>query len=161
MIALRWLTSADVPAVRRIYSGASVRFTHTRPFTGERARDRVDRALVAAVETPRARWDFGVVRDQDLVGLISLRLREPGLGTVSYILREDTWGHGYATEATHLVIAYAFTVVGLNRLEARHHPENPASGRVLAKSGFTPVGTVDLPGKDGAAVSYPVYELHR
>ncbi|MEU7024380.1 GNAT family N-acetyltransferase [Streptomyces sp. NPDC046203] len=167
MITLRELTPADIPAVRRIYSGASVRFTHARPFTIERARERVSRAVAAAGETSRSRWDFGIVHAQDLVGLISLSVRERGTGTLSYILREDTWGHGYATEAAHLVVAFAFTGAGtgagLERLEAKHHPENPASGRVLAKVGFTPAGTVDLFGKDGkdGTVSYPVYGLRR
>lgn len=45
------------------------------------------------------------------------------MGTISYILQEDSWGHGYATEAANQVVSVAFTTAGLNRLEAMHHPE--------------------------------------
>ncbi|WP_234371509.1 MULTISPECIES: GNAT family N-acetyltransferase [unclassified Streptomyces] len=55
---------------------------------------------------------------------------ERTLGThgISYILREDTWGNGNATEAVKHVVDSAFTTTGLERLEAMHHPDNPASG---------------------------------
>lgn len=81
------------------------------------------------------------------------------MGTLSYILREDTWGNGYATEAVRYVVDFAFTAAGLERLEAMHHPDNPASGRVLAKAGFTRTGTSDRPADDGTAVPYQVYAL--
>ncbi|MCY0940166.1 GNAT family protein [Streptomyces sp. H34-AA3] len=35
-------------------------------------------------------------------------------------------------------------------LEAKHHPDNAASGRVLAKVGFTRIGVVDLHAGDVA-----------
>ncbi|WP_024756047.1 GNAT family N-acetyltransferase [Streptomyces exfoliatus] len=160
MITLRELTSGDVPAVQHIYSKASVRFTHAQPYTIKQASDRVGRALAAAAERPRNQWDFGAVRDQELIGLVSLRLRGPGHGTLSYILRQDTWGHGYATEAARQASVFAVTALGLDCLEAKHHPGNLASGRVLVKVGFTQVGHADLPGK-GGTVSYPVYCLRR
>ncbi|CAL9319970.1 GNAT family N-acetyltransferase [Streptomyces sp. NPDC050585] len=78
------------------------------------------------------------------------------MGTISYILREDSWGHGYATEAAHQVITVTFTTAGLNRLEAMHHPDNPASGRALAKAGFTRVG---MAGRDTETGPVP-YELY-
>ncbi|WP_406500239.1 GNAT family N-acetyltransferase [Streptomyces sp. NBC_00846] len=94
-----------------------------------------------------------------MIGLISLRRRTPSMGTISYILREDTWGHGYATHAAHHVVSVAFTTVGLNRLEAMHHPDNPASGRVLIKAGFTHIGTSDRQADGGTTVPYQVYAL--
>lgn len=96
-----------------------------------------------------------------LVGVVSLRVRQPGLGTLSYILREDTRGNGYATEAVKRVVEFAFTAAGLERLErleAKHHPDNPASGRVLARAGFQYVGAADLCAVDGVVVPYPVHE---
>ncbi|MGW1886559.1 GNAT family N-acetyltransferase [Streptomyces sp. NPDC001970] len=159
MIRLRDLTMDDAPAVQRIYSGASVRFTRDRPYSSEEARERVAKSLELAREIPRLRWDFGIVVDDRLIGVMSLRVREPGLGALSYILREDTWGNGYATEAARRVVVFAFTIAGLARLEAKHHPDNPASGHVLAKAGFRRIGTSDLHAADGVIVPYPVYEL--
>ncbi len=56
------------------------------------------------------------------------------------------------------VFTVAFTTAGLNRLEAMHHPDNLASGRVLAKAGFTRIGTADRHTETGA-VPYELYAL--
>ncbi|MFD7959042.1 GNAT family N-acetyltransferase [Streptomyces ardesiacus] len=115
-------------------------------------------ALTRAAESPRAQWSWGILHEDDLIGLISLRGRTPTMGTLSYILRDDSWGHGYATHATHQVVTAAFTTAGLNRLEAMHHPDNPASGRVLAKAGFTRIGTANRDTETGT-VPYELYAL--
>jgi RimJ/RimL family protein N-acetyltransferase len=52
-----------------------------------------------------------------------------------------------------------FLTAGLDRLEAMHHPDNPASGRVLTKAGFTHIGTADRQTDDGTTVPYQVYAL--
>ncbi|MFY4719140.1 GNAT family N-acetyltransferase [Streptomyces sp. LaBMicrA B280] len=154
---------SDAPAVQRVYSGESVRFTHGDGYrmTVEDAHRRITEALTLAQEIPRPRWDFSLLVADDVVGVIALRVREPGMGTVSYILRQDAWGQGHATEAVRRVAAFAFTHTDLECLEAKHHPANPASGRVLAKAGFTCVGTSDLHAEGGVVVPYPAYELRR
>ncbi|WP_261801821.1 GNAT family N-acetyltransferase [Streptomyces sp. ISID311] len=48
--------------------------------------------------------------------------RTLGAHGISYILREDTWGNGYATEAATHVVDFAFTTTGVERLEAMHAP---------------------------------------
>ncbi|MFE7312057.1 GNAT family N-acetyltransferase [Streptomyces sp. NPDC057555] len=160
MITLRDLVPGDAAAVQSIYSGASVTFTRRRPMTIEEATTYVTTAIAQARETPRERWCFGVTAGDDLVGLIKFRNRGAGHATLSYILREDSWGRGYGTDAVRQTIAYAVTATHLDRLSAKHHPDNPASGRVLAKAGFT--RTTACQGRvDGAPVAYPVYEIHR
>lgn len=59
-----------------------------------------------------------------------------GYGEVGYVLHPDYWGRGIVTEALSAVIDFAFTH-GLNRIEANHAVENPASGRVMEKAGMT------------------------
>ncbi|MEV6726194.1 GNAT family N-acetyltransferase [Streptomyces xanthochromogenes] len=159
MVTLRPLTVNDAAALTRIYSGASIRHTTGKPLTLDQAHEKIRAALARAAETPRAQWSWGILHEDDLIGLISLRRRTPVMGTISYILREDTWGHGYATHAAHQVVADAFTAAGLHRLEAMHHPDNPASGRVLIKAGFTRIGTSDRHDDDGSAIPYELYAL--
>ncbi|MFJ9849432.1 GNAT family N-acetyltransferase [Streptomyces sp. NPDC101150] len=78
----------------------------------------------------------------------------------SAFLREGTWGNGYATEAVKQAVAYAFTHAGSTRLSAKHHPDNPASGRVLIKAGFVQTGTVPTgPALGRPGVHFPVYEI--
>jgi len=49
-------------------------------------------------------------------------------------------GHGYLTEATALLADYAFSELGLHRIEALVRPDNRASARMLARAGFRPEG---------------------
>ncbi|THA28441.1 N-acetyltransferase [Streptomyces sp. A1277] len=161
MVTLRALCPDDATALTRVYSGASIRHTTGKPLTLDQAHEKIRTALARAAESPRAQWSWGILTADEMIGLISLRRRTPSMGTISYILREDTWGHGYATQAARQVLAVAFTTAGLNRLEAMHHPDNPASGRVLAKAGFTRIGTSDRHTDDGTAVPYELYALER
>ncbi|MEU9000179.1 hypothetical protein AB0C95_36075 [Streptomyces caniferus] len=58
-----------------------------------------------------------------------------------------------------VVLACAFTAADLDRLETMHHPDYPASGRVLTKTGFIRTGTCEWHADDGTAVAYQVYAL--
>ena len=61
---------------------------------------------------------------------------------VGYSLARRCWNRGYMTEALTAVIDYAFTVLKINRIEAQHEVDNPASGRVMVKSGMRYEGTL-------------------
>ncbi|MFF8373560.1 GNAT family N-acetyltransferase [Streptomyces lydicus] len=116
MVTLRELTTDDTQALTRIYSGAAVRYTTGTELTLAQAQQKVRTALARAAETPRAQWSWGIVDTDEMIGLVALRRRSPSMSTLSYILREDTWGNGYATEAVKHVVEFAFTTVGLERL---------------------------------------------
>lgn len=159
MVTLRPLSPDDAPALTRIYSGESVRYTTGRPLTLDQAHDKIRTALAAVTETPRAQWTWGILAEDEFIGLITLRRRTASVGTLSYILREDTWGNSYATQATRHVVPVAFATARLGRLEAKHHPDNPASGRVLLKAGFTHIGGLYQCAGDGTVTLYEHYSL--
>ncbi|MEJ2432612.1 MAG: GNAT family N-acetyltransferase [Pseudolabrys sp.] len=75
------------------------------------------------------------LRDKTVIGACGLMVQEetPELG---YWLGVPYWGKGYATEALHAVIDYAFTDLGHEALQAGARVTNPASRRVLEKCGF-------------------------
>jgi RimJ/RimL family protein N-acetyltransferase len=75
------------------------------------------------------------LRDGSIMGACGLMLQEetPELG---YWLGVPYWGKGYATEALHALIDYAFTDLGHAALQAGARVTNPASRRVLEKCGF-------------------------
>ncbi|MFJ1751315.1 GNAT family N-acetyltransferase [Kitasatospora sp. NPDC088134] len=54
-------------------------------------------------------------------------------------MRPDTWNRGCATLAVRHLLGPAQRF-GVSRVYARHHPDDPASGRVLIKAGFAPTG---------------------
>ena len=53
-----------------------------------------------------------------------------------YRLNEKYWNKGYATEATHFWLKYAFKEMQIDIMNAYTHAENGASNRVLSKCGM-------------------------
>ncbi len=56
---------------------------------------------------------------------------------VGYCLGKPWWGRGYATEMLQQLLDFAVHRVGYKKVVAKHAVENPASGRVMEKSGMT------------------------
>jgi RimJ/RimL family protein N-acetyltransferase len=52
----------------------------------------------------------------------------------------DVYGRGYGTEATALVLDYAFETVGLHRVELSVYSFNPRAQRAYEKAGFVTEG---------------------
>ena len=75
------------------------------------------------------------LRDETVIGACGIVPQEqtPELG---YWLGLEYWGKGYATEALHAVIDYAFADLTHEALQAGARVTNPASRRVLEKCGF-------------------------
>ena len=72
---------------------------------------------------------------------------------LSYGLRRDRWGKGYATEAARACLRHGFDELGLQRIVADlTDPENWRSLHVLQKCGFVRAGGTD---------AHPVYEVTR
>jgi RimJ/RimL family protein N-acetyltransferase len=73
-----------------------------------------------------------------LIGGIGLEVRkEHGTAELGYWIGKPYWGKGYCTEAVAAVVEFGFTVLGLRRIFAEHFADNPASGCVLEKLGFS------------------------
>lgn len=76
------------------------------------------------------------------IGCIDLRLDagndKAGFG---YVLNRAFWNRGYMSEALCALIGVCFGALTLNRVEAEHYAENPASGRVMLKCGMLYEGT--------------------
>jgi len=69
---------------------------------------------------------ISVVRQND-------RVEEAEIG---YCIGSHWWHRGIVAEALTAVIKYLFEEVGMNRITARHDPNNPNSGRVMRKCGM-------------------------
>ncbi|GAQ59117.1 GNAT family N-acetyltransferase [Streptomyces acidiscabies] len=139
MISLRELRPDDAPAVLRIYSEPSVRHLSRPAMTAASATAWLTACLAEQRTIPRTLHCFGIDRTGDLIGVIKLRT-EGTTAALSYILRDDAWGHGHATTAVTLVLDFAFRTLRLTSVNAKHHPDNHASARVLTKTGFTRTG---------------------
>ena len=60
---------------------------------------------------------------------------------LGYAYGRRHWGKGIGTEACRAVIDFGFQVLELHKIYARHFVSNPASGRVMQKSGMEYEGT--------------------
>ncbi|WP_305984615.1 GNAT family N-acetyltransferase [Roseibium sp. MMSF_3544] len=105
------------------------------PFTLEDGR-----ALIARAGQPRKRTAKFAIRLKSTGRLIGAAkyapVEEGGSVHVGYWLGEPFWGQGYATEAVHSLVDHAFTYHDIEELQGSCRVTNPASRRVLVKSGF-------------------------
>jgi len=76
-----------------------------------------------------------------LVGACGLGRRPSGGVEMGYWIARGSWGRGFATEACTALIDIA-GALRLPNLEASHFVDNAASGRVLEKLGFEPLGII-------------------
>lgn len=58
------------------------------------------------------------------------------IGELGYVLVASARGRGVATRAVRLLTEWSFAELGMQRVQALVHPENPASARVLERAGF-------------------------
>ncbi len=81
-------------------------------------------------------------RERTLIGSIGLTLDPESRGTaeLGYWVGRPYWNRGYCTEAARAVVDYGFSQLGLERIHAHHLVRNPASGRVLGKTGMRQEG---------------------
>ena len=64
------------------------------------------------------------------------------MAEIGYCIGKTWWGRGIMPEAVKSVMVYLFEEVGMQRIEAGHDPDNPASGAVLRKCGLQYEGTL-------------------
>jgi len=59
---------------------------------------------------------------------------------IGYCIGREFWGQCITTEALDALINFFFEEIQVNRIEARHDLNNPASGRVMEKCGLVKEG---------------------
>lgn len=64
------------------------------------------------------------------------------MAEIGFCIGRSWWGQGIMTEAFQAVIDFLFGEVGVQRIEAGHDPNNPASGAVQRKCGLKYEGTL-------------------
>jgi len=79
--------------------------------------------------------------DGKLIGAVGLTIDSAfGRAELGYWIGEPFWGFGYCSEAAKRVVDFGFSKLKLNRIHASHFDRNPASGRVLQKTGMSKEG---------------------
>jgi RimJ/RimL family protein N-acetyltransferase len=81
-------------------------------------------------------WALARRGDDRMIGRVGFINPEgwPGF-EIGWTLARSEWGNGYATEAARRALAYAFDVMGREKVISVIHPENAASIRVAERIG--------------------------
>ena len=87
---------------------------------------------------PLGRWGIELKCNGQFIGTIDLHKIVPALkkAAIGYIINKKYWNQGLTTEANRAVIELSFEKIRMNKLTALHDKDNPASGKVMEKSGM-------------------------
>ncbi len=88
---------------------------------------------------------------------------EKGSASVHFLLSRKYWNQGIMTEACKAVLDFSFSKIGMLSIHTRHHVDNPASGRVMQKSGFRYMVTQyrEIPNCPQISGNYCYYEISK
>ena len=143
-LLLRDVTEQDTQLVYQLYSlPESSRYEYWSPVDAAKTKRIVSKWIREQYQNPRPAFHVMVLlkETKSMVGICGLEIGfnpdEAGkIGNVGYRYFPDEWNKGYATEALCGVVEFAFSHLGLHKIESGCVKENRASSRVLEKSGF-------------------------
>lgn len=118
--------------------------------------------LTIETVTCDTKYDWGIVEKDSgyLFGSCGIYFKEDiGLYEIGYRIMHDHWNKGYTTEAAKAMIDFAKENLKVKQLFARHHVDNPASGKVMIKNGFVPTGYGTMTRFDGTVRKTRTYIL--
>ncbi len=110
----------------------------TRHVNKEETKEKISSWVAFYSKKSFYQWAITLKGNDEPIGAIGLFVvNEFDLcGDVGYCISKKSWGQGIATEALRAVLNFAFEIVRFNRIETYHSINNPASGRVMEKSGM-------------------------
>lgn len=127
------LAACDPETLRLTGSHKTVEMDELRTWYRTRA-DHDDRIDLSIVERATGRWVGEAVLNE-------LDTHNRACGFRILIAREHDYGRGFGTEATRLVLAYAFGQAGVHRVELEVYAFNRRARHVYEKVGFVLEGT--------------------
>ncbi len=143
-LSLRQMQPADADALFAIKSNFEV----TKHY-GQEAHHSVDDSLawieklwVSYTQREDLAWGVILKGEDTLIGVITLWNLDPGYqhGEIGYELNRAYEKRGIMTEALSAMITFAFSELGLHRIEATPFADNPPSQALLARLGFRQEG---------------------
>jgi ribosomal-protein-alanine N-acetyltransferase len=108
------------------------------PATVAATREKIEKVLATVRAGEGISWALTDIQTGAYLGGAGLwRWDKPNFrAEVGYEISSRVWGRGLMTEAVRAIIAFGFQRMDLHSIEAKVHPENTASIRVLEKLGF-------------------------
>lgn len=144
-LLLRWPTDADAEEIFARYASDPVvtRYLLWPPHrTVEETREFLRKKDAEREKLGGKSWLLILRSSGVLLGSIGCRRVETHVLQFGYCLAHDSWGKGYATEATRAMVKVWLDIPSIWRVQAFCDPANVASARVLERAGLTYEGTL-------------------
>lgn len=142
-LRLRAVTPSDFTLIFNLYTGDPVATKYmawpriSTPQEGLPFLEMVDSSFRGSpVSQAYFSWLIQLKSTGEFIGGCGIDASTETTADGGYILNPKFWGHGYATEAFKALVDWARSQPNVQCIEATHHPDNPASGAVLRKSGL-------------------------
>lgn len=140
----REIEESDFEAIAEIMRGEKVRKVWEHFFTDEDVKEWIARRRKCYADNGidyllAVRRDNGEAVGQ--IGLLKELIEGREVWGIGYILREDCYGKGYATEGARAMADYAFRVMNIPGLVCDIRPMNTASVAVAKRIGMTETGS--------------------
>ena len=164
-LILRVFTLDDAPAMYQNWANDPdvTRFLTWPPHGNNRiTKDLLDEWIAHYTESDYYQWGIASKENGEVIGSIAVvRLNESiDEAELGYCCGKAWWGQGIMTEACRAVIRYLFEEVSCKRISACHDINNPASGRVMQKSGMQYEGVLRRAGRNNQGiVDIAVYSI--
>ena len=85
-----------------------------------------------------------LTEERKVIGTIGLMWMqgESRSAEIGYSLSRQYWNRGLMSEAVYALLSFCFDTLRLNRVEAQHETDNPASGAVMRHAGMRREGVL-------------------
>jgi ribosomal-protein-alanine N-acetyltransferase len=143
-LTLRTFELSDADEVQRMAGSQKIAETTTNiphPYLDGMAEEWISKHQEWFEKNISVDFAIEIKESKKLIGNISLMLDSTKhKAEIGYWIDEEFWNKGFCTEALKAVIKYAFTARSINKITSRHLVTNPASGKVMVKSGLAQEG---------------------
>ena len=142
-LTLRAFEEADMQPLADILKSPLVARTYMLPDFPDNAAALALAERLRALSHDDTRFIYGAFREGKAVGFLnSVKIWEDEI-ELGYVVDPACWNQGIATEMLRAAIAALFAL-GFSAVRAGFFEENPASGRVMEKSGMHPIDEVEI-----------------
>ncbi|WP_229502030.1 GNAT family N-acetyltransferase [Massilia cellulosiltytica] len=140
-LKLRWMDERDVDAHYAVFADPEVaRYWSSGPWTSlDQSREHIAATQAAYADGSGMRLGVELIDTGELIGNVSLHrfVDTSRRCEMGYALARAHWGGGYVSEALRALLAYGFTTLDLNRIEADVDPRNGGVRAGAGKAGLS------------------------
>ncbi len=138
-IILRAWRRSDIPALIQYANNRKIWLNLRNVFPHPYTRAEADEWIALCESNQGLLTHFAIELQGEAIGGIGCRLLDDvncKTAEIGYWLGEPFWGRGIATAALKQTTEYTFEIFAVERLQATVFEWNPASARVLEKTGY-------------------------